>query len=132
MCKSFVVGSAGTVNDEMLDMLCTSNEERKFFKDPKVTGGSIIVDPTGSIIAGPMDGDKEGILYADVDLEKCVFNHYVHDFGGYYNRPDVFRLFVNDTEAELVTRVSSAGAFFRPEKNFGVSKDLGCENGDEE
>ena len=132
MCKSFVVGSAGTVNDEMLDMLCTSDEERDFFKYPKVTGGSIIVDPTGSIIAGPMDENKEGILNADIDLEKCVFNHYIHDFGGYYNRTDIFRLFVNDTEDELVTRVPSAGSFFRPEKKFGASNDLGSENNAEE
>lgn len=132
MCKSFVIGSAGTVNDEMLDMLCTSEEEREFFKDPKVTGGSIIVDPTGSIIAGPMDGDKEGILYADVELEKCVFNHYVHDFGGYYNRTDVFRLLVNDAEGELVTRVPSAEAFFRPEKIFAAASDSGNENPVEE
>ncbi len=131
-CKAFVISSAATVNDEMLDMLCTNQEEREFFKDPKMTGGSIIVNPAGNIIAGPMDGDKEGILYADVDLDECVFNHYVHDFGGYYNRADVFRLFVNDTEDELVTRVPSAKNFFRPEEHLTTSNPFKNENATEE
>jgi len=106
MCKAFVIAAAGTVNEEMAEMLALTDADREFLKDPTKTGGSMIIDPAGNIIAGPMPGDQEGILYADVNLEDTITNHLVHDFGGYYNRSDVLRLFLNDTEEQLVYRAS--------------------------
>ena len=35
-------------------------------------GGSLIVDPTGEVVAGPLT-DEEGILYADVDPARAAF-----------------------------------------------------------
>ena len=32
---------------------------------------------------------------ADLDLEQCVRMKLRHDFAGYYNRPDIFRLKIN-------------------------------------
>jgi nitrilase len=103
-CKSFVIAAAGTVSPEMIDILARSDFDREFLRDPKKTGGSAIIDPTGNIIAGPLDGDQEGILYAEANLEHCVTDHFVHDFGGHYNRADQLRLMVNDSSSELVQR----------------------------
>lgn len=52
-------------------------------------GGSVIVDPLGNIIAGPL-WDQEGILFADIDVEDTVRGKLDFDATGHYNRPDVF------------------------------------------
>jgi nitrilase len=110
MCKSFVISACGVVTPEMLERLPATDIDREFLRDPGRSGGSAIIDPRGVVIAGPMSGDKEGILYADVDLELNIRSRIVHDFGGHYNRTDVFRLFVNKTNAPLVAGVGeSAG-----------------------
>lgn len=109
-CKTFVIAAAGVVNQEMADMIAITDSDREFLKDPLKTGGSMIIDPTGNIIAGPLNGDTEGILYADVDLEQTVRDHFVHDFGGHYNRPDQLRLLVNDAEVSLVERIGANGS----------------------
>lgn len=52
-------------------------------------GGSVIVDPLGNIIAGPL-WDQEGILFAGIDVEDTVRGKLDFDATGHYNRPDVF------------------------------------------
>ncbi len=54
-------------------------------------GLSVIVDPDGKIVAGPLDGE-EGILYADVDPAQLVGPRWQLDSAGHYARPDVFEL----------------------------------------
>jgi nitrilase len=58
-------------------------------------GGSAIVSPQGELIAGPLF-DREGILYADLDLGEVVRAKYDFDAAGHYARPDVFQLTVNE------------------------------------
>lgn len=55
---------------------------------------SMIVDPNGRAIAGPLLG-SEGILYADVDLGEEIIAKQVHDIVGTYNRADIFQLTVD-------------------------------------
>jgi len=57
-------------------------------------GGSMIVEPGGKIIAGPMI-DEECILYADIAKEKVMAEHLKLDPAGHYSRNDVLRLNVN-------------------------------------
>ncbi len=108
MCKCFVVSAAATNSPEMIERLPLAEGDREFLLDADKTGGSVIIDPRGIVIAGPMHGSKEGILYADVDLEATVRGRLVHDFGGHYNRADVLRLMVSDAEQELLTRVDGS------------------------
>ncbi|ABM08899.1 carbon-nitrogen hydrolase family protein [Paenarthrobacter aurescens] len=61
-------------------------------------GGSMIVDPLGNVLAGPVF-DEETILYADVELSKKRESHLDMDITGNYARPDVFSLSV-DTKAK--------------------------------
>ena len=58
------------------------------------TGRSAIVDPAGNTIAGPLEC-KEGILYAEVDLDAVRRSRWMLDVAGHYARPDVFQLTVN-------------------------------------
>ena len=39
--------------------------------------------------------DDEGIVYADIDLNRCIQPKQMHDIIGHYNRFDVFSLHVN-------------------------------------
>ena len=54
-------------------------------------GGSVIVAPGGEVLAGPL-WEEEGILYADLDLNRVVEQHQQFDVVGHYSRPDVLRL----------------------------------------
>jgi nitrilase len=63
--------------------------------DWMLDGYSVIVDPTGQVLAGPLVRE-EGILYADLDLDAARARHRLFDPVGHYNRPDVFRLVVDD------------------------------------
>lgn len=62
---------------------------------------SLIVDPRGTVIAGPLLGEP-GILYADIDLAESIVPKQIHDVVGTYNRFDVFSLSVNTTRLEPV------------------------------
>jgi nitrilase len=57
-------------------------------------GGSVVIAPSGEVIAGPL-WDKEGILYAVLDLDEIIKAKVDFDVVGHYARPDVFQLNVN-------------------------------------
>lgn len=72
------------------------------------TGQSVIIDPRGEIIAGPIDG--EGILYAEGSLDVVRAAKTACDIAGHYARPDIFRLLVDDRErpkAEFASRAEN-------------------------
>jgi nitrilase len=54
-------------------------------------GDSLVVDPTGAIVAGPLHREP-GILYADCDPTRVASARRTFDPAGHYARPDVFRL----------------------------------------
>jgi nitrilase len=54
-------------------------------------GGSAILAPDGSYLAGPL-WDEEGILYAELDPQRLYEERQRFDPAGHYHRPDVFRL----------------------------------------
>jgi nitrilase len=56
-------------------------------------GGSAILAPDGSYLAGPLY-DEEGILYAELDSDRLLEERQRFDPAGHYHRPDVLRLTV--------------------------------------
>jgi nitrilase len=54
-------------------------------------GGSAILAPDGSYLAGPLY-DEEGVLYAELDPAVLRAERQRFDPAGHYHRPDVFRL----------------------------------------
>jgi nitrilase len=69
-------------------------------------GGSAILAPDGSVLAGPVF-DEETILYAEVDRAEIARGHLDMDAVGHYSRPDVFELRV-DTRARSPVVFSDA------------------------
>ena len=57
-------------------------------------GGSAILAPDGSYLAGPLY-DEEGILYAELDPARLHEERQRFDAAGHYHRPDVLRLDVS-------------------------------------
>jgi aliphatic nitrilase len=54
--------------------------------------------------------DQEGIVYADIDLGRCIQPRQMHDITGHYNRFDVFELRVNRRPLLATRFVGGTGA----------------------
>lgn len=64
-------------------------------------GGSAIISPFGEFLAGPVY-DKEEILIADLDMNMLAEARMDFDPVGHYARPDIFKLYVNETPQKHV------------------------------
>lgn len=56
-----------------------------------LNGGSAIIAPDGSLVAGPVF-EEEVILTADLDLSRIAEESLALDVTGHYSRPDIFEL----------------------------------------
>jgi nitrilase len=114
MNKCYVISACGTNSPAMVDDLPANEEDRAFLLDPATSGGSVIIDPFGGVVAGPLPGNQEAIIYADTDPDMVYRGRLVHDFAGHYNRPDIFHLRVQTHSSSVVsfeeTRVTSFGS----------------------
>jgi nitrilase len=72
-------------------------------------GGSAILAPDGSYLAGPLY-DDEGILYADLEPAALLAERQRFDPVGHYSRPDVLELTVRGDGARPSTRLSERSA----------------------
>ncbi len=69
-------------------------------------GGSCIVDPFGTVLAGPAF-DSEALLIADIAIHDTVRGKFDLDVAGHYARPDVFQLIVNEADTSAVRFVNA-------------------------
>lgn len=72
-------------------------------------GGSVIVSPSGDVLAGPVY-DQECILSADLDPDEIVRGKFVFDVAGHYSRPDIFSLHVDERAKPPVKTTRDAPA----------------------
>ncbi|KAL1634041.1 hypothetical protein SLS56_002633 [Neofusicoccum ribis] len=115
--KCFGVLCAGHLDKAAVEAVvssCSNPELVQKVIDSSSRGASMFLDPTGAPIAGftmaaggKQEADylqaEEGILYADLDLHKCVEEKQFHDVVGGYQRLDIFDLTVDRTRREPVT-----------------------------
>jgi nitrilase len=100
--RCWVLGSA--ICMQAKDVPSDFPERAKVYPDPEEwlnPGDSVVVDPTGKVVAGPMHQER-GILYATCDLARVGAARRTLDVAGHYNRPDVFHLEVNRSAAAPV------------------------------
>lgn len=64
-------------------------------------GGSLIVDPLGKVLAGPVY-DEDALLTAELDMDAIPMAQMDFDVVGHYARPDVFSLQVNTAPQRAV------------------------------
>ena len=80
---------------QMYPKTCSADEEIAKLPDVVCRGGSCIIDPYGHPVTDTI-WDKEGILYAELDIQKVPSSRMEHDVCGHYARPDVLKLSVRD------------------------------------
>jgi len=117
---TYVLGSCMAYKKS--DILTKFPELEPYYKDAGEwinSGNSVIVEPSGAIIAGPLH-QEEGILYADINLKKVRGSKWNLDVAGHYSRPDVFHLSLQqypETEKINQTKELTIEALEKDENN---------------
>lgn len=106
--QCFVV-AATVVNDEdTLSILCDTPEKRAMLtvQGLEAAGGhSMIFGPDGRPLADPLPEDREGLVFADIDLDEILLAKTSADPLGHYARPDVLRLMFNPAPLSAVETI---------------------------
>ena len=92
--KVYTVVSCSTISEEIIQTFAATHPQAESLLRRKNSAFSGVIGPDGRLVGEPLI-DKEGIVYAEVDLGRCVQPRQMHDITGHYNRFDVFDLRVN-------------------------------------
>ena len=92
--KLFNVVSCGLFSPEMAKLLGDTEEKYRMINKGSA-GLTAIYGPDGKCIAGPLDPNQEGMVIAEIDIEKIIVEKLQHDIAGHYNRFDVLSLNLN-------------------------------------
>jgi len=122
--KIFTIVSCSTVSEEIIAAMETIVPDARARLQRKSSAFSGIIGPDGRVVGDSLI-DDEGIVYADIDLERCIQPKQMHDIVGHYNRFDIFDLQVNRrplvplslVEAERVAREEQLGFSSIPGKS---------------
>jgi len=101
--RTYVMGCCMAYKKE--DILSALPELEPYYEDVEDwvnTGNSVIVDPDGTVVAGPLL-KEEGILYAEVNRKKVLDTKWNLDVAGHYARPDVFKLTVQRSSNPVIS-----------------------------
>jgi aliphatic nitrilase len=91
--KVFTIVACSAITPEIVDAVAHDDVSRTMLERPH-SAVSCIVGPDGRLIGDALI-DQEGIVYGDIDLNRCIQPKQMHDIIGHYNRFDVFSLHVN-------------------------------------
>jgi aliphatic nitrilase len=92
--KIFTIISCSAVSEEIIlemEKFVPNARELLTRKNGAFSG---VIDPNGNLIGEGLI-DDEGIVYAEIDLNRCIQPKQMHDILGHYNRFDIFDLKVN-------------------------------------
>ncbi|MCO6360863.1 carbon-nitrogen hydrolase family protein [Roseivirga pacifica] len=96
--RCFVFGCNQFVTKDMYPNDLPSIADLQNQPDVMSNGGSVIIDPLGNVLAGPLWG-TEGILTAEINLDLITQSKLDFDPIGHYARPDIFELNVKNQPA---------------------------------
>lgn len=100
--KLFTIVSCSTITKEIIDIMKEDVPNAEELLTRKNSAFSSVIGPNGAVIGEPLI-DEEGIVYADIDLSKCIQPKQMHDILGHYNRFDIFDLRVNTAPRKNIT-----------------------------
>lgn len=123
--KVFTLVSTSAMSDEIVDALGTTAEYRDLLTGtPNAFSG--IYGPDGQLRSAGIT-DREGIDYAEIDLNECIELKQFHDILGHYNQFNVFELRLNGRimnpsyEIDVDQQV--------PMRSLGADRVVGLESG---
>jgi len=108
--KLFTIVSCSTITKEIIDSMKDDVPNAEELLTRKNSAFSGIIGPNGAVIGDPLI-DDEGIVYADIDLAKCIQPKQMHDILGHYNRFDIFDLRVNTSARKNITFTEDSDDF---------------------
>ena len=108
--KLFTIVSCSTISQEIKDALREDVPNVDDLLTRINSAFSGFIGPNGAAIGTPLI-DEEGIVYADIDLEKCIQPKQMHDILGHYNRFDIFDLRVNTAPTRNITFIDNHEEF---------------------
>ncbi|QBR00745.1 carbon-nitrogen hydrolase family protein [Paraburkholderia pallida] len=95
--KVFTIVSCSTVSEEIVAAMESECDEARSLLTRRNSAFSGVIGPDGRVVGNPLI-DEEGIVYAEVDLARCIQPKQMHDIVGHYNRFDIFDLRINASE----------------------------------
>jgi predicted amidohydrolase len=107
--KLFNVVSCSIFSKEIAEFLGDTEEKRRMVSNGS-TGLTAIYGPDGKHLAGPMDPNEEGMVIAEIDIEKIIDQKLQHDIAGHYNRFDVLSLNLNRLPQKAIWEMHSQEA----------------------
>ena len=100
--KVFTVTATSTVSEEIIAAMEEIRPDARELLQRKSSAYSGVIGPDGrEVVPGLID--DEGIVYAEIDLGRCIQPKQMHDITGHYNRFDIFNLAVNQRPQAPVT-----------------------------
>jgi len=106
--KVYTVVSCSTISPEIVEQMDAAFPGSRALLARKNSAFSGVIGPDGRLVGTPLI-DDEGIVYADLDLARCIQPRQMHDITGYYNRFDVFDLRVDRRGLQSSSFVDTPG-----------------------
>ena len=92
--KLFTIVSCSTISEEIIAAMESIVPDARDRLTRRLSAFSGVIGPDGRLVTAPLI-DSEGMVYADVDLARCIQPKQMHDIVGHYNRFDIFRFGIN-------------------------------------
>ncbi len=92
--KVFTIVACSTISEEIIRAMESLVPDARARLERRSSAFSGVIGPDGRVVGTPLI-DDEGIVYADIDLQRCIQPKQMHDIIGHYNRFDVLQLTLN-------------------------------------
>jgi nitrilase len=92
--KVYTVVSCSTISPEIVEQMEAAFPGAQKLLVRRNSAFSGVIGPDGRLVGEALI-DDEGIVYADIDLSRCIQPRQMHDITGNYNRFDIFDLRVD-------------------------------------
>ena len=102
---TFVILSSETLAQEAIDEMCGDDAYKRTIYKAGQGAGAQIINPAGKVISEVTEHDKEGISYAEIDLDEIAVAKYHMDCAGHYSKGSVIQILFNKHSQEAVSSV---------------------------